>query len=70
MKDCIVKNQPLLSQRDLLRPSIRTVENTQAIQGIQTVLIDHDDKLSDQSVHQLSGKDVRGRDWINGGIQG
>ena len=47
MKDYIVKNQPLLGQRELLRLSLQTSENTQAIQGIQTVLIDHDDKLSD-----------------------
>ena len=47
MKDYIVKNQPLLGQRELLRLSMQTAENTQTIQGIQTVLIDHDDKLSD-----------------------
>lgn len=46
MKDYIVENQPLLGQRDLLRLSLQTSENTQAIQDLQTVLIDHDDKLS------------------------
>ena len=47
MKDYIVENQQLLGQRELLRLSMQTSENTQAIHGIQTVLIDHDDKLSD-----------------------
>jgi len=47
MKDYIVDNQSLISQRDLLRLSVQTSENTQAIQGMQTVLLDHDDKLSD-----------------------
>ena len=46
MKDYIVDNQPLLSQRDLLRLSMQMSENTQALQGMQTVLMDHDDKLS------------------------
>ncbi len=47
MKDYIIENQPLLGQRELLRLSLQTSENTQSIQGIQTVLLDHDDKLSD-----------------------
>lgn len=47
MKDYIIQNQPLLGQRELLRLSLQTSENIQAIDRIQTMLIDHDDKLSE-----------------------
>ena len=47
MKDYIVKNQPLIDQRELLRLSIQMSDNTQAIQNMQTVLMDHDNKLTD-----------------------
>ena len=51
MKDYIVKNQPLIDQRELLRLSMQMSDNTQAIQNMQTVLMDHDDKLTDVLEH-------------------
>ena len=53
MKDYIVENQPLVSQRELLRLSMQMSDNTQAIQTMQSALTDqhkmlleHDDKLT------------------------
>ena len=53
MKDYIVENQGLVSQRDILRISIQTAENTEAIRNVQAFLIDqrrwlleHYDKLA------------------------
>ena len=38
MKDYIVENQPLVSQRDYLRLSMQTNENTEAIRNVQMML--------------------------------
>ena len=53
IKDYIVKIQGLVSQRDILRISIQTAENTEAIRNVQAFLIDqrrwlleHYDKLA------------------------
>ena len=52
MKDYIVDTQGLAYQRDLLRVSMQTTENTEAIRSVQTMLseqqkllMEHDDKL-------------------------
>ena len=52
MKDYIVDTQGLAEQRDLLRLSIQTTENTEAIKNVQSLLtqqqkllMEHDDKL-------------------------
>ena len=52
MKDYIAETQGLVTQRDLLRLSMQTTENTAAIRNIHTMLeeqqkmlLDHDDKL-------------------------
>jgi hypothetical protein len=52
MKDYIVQNQPLIAQHDLLRLSMQTTENTEAIKNVQSllteqqrILLEHDDKL-------------------------
>ena len=54
MKDYIVENQNLVSQRDLLRISMQTSENTETIRNVQNIIMDqqkllleHDDKLAD-----------------------
>ena len=47
MKDYIVENQSLVGQRDLLRISIQTAENTEAIRQVQVMMREHDDKLAD-----------------------
>ena len=54
MKDYITETQGLVTQRDLLRLSMQTTENTEAIRNIHTMLeeqqkmlLDHDDKLVD-----------------------
>lgn len=54
MKDYIVQNQKLVSQRDILRISMQTTENTEVIRSVQAMLLDqqnllleHDDKLVD-----------------------
>ncbi len=47
MKDYIVENQSLVSQRDLLRISMQTAENTEAIRQVQLMMREHDDKLAD-----------------------
>ena len=54
MKDYIIDNQPLVSQRELLHLSMQISDNTQAIQSVRSVLTDqhkmlmeHDDKLTD-----------------------
>ena len=53
MKDYIIENQPLVSQRDYLRLSMQTTENTEAIRNVQMMLQDqqkllmkHDDLLA------------------------
>ena len=60
MKDYIIDTQGLVSQRDLLRLSIQTTENTEAIKNVQSILTDqqrllleHDDKLAD-ALEQIS----------------
>ena len=52
MKDYIVETQGLASQRDVLRISIQTTENTEAIINVQNLLaqqqkllVEHDDKI-------------------------
>ena len=52
MKDYIVDTQGLAAQRDLLRLSLQTTENTEAIRNVQLILteqqrllVEHDDKL-------------------------
>ena len=52
MKDYIVETQGLVSQRDILRLSVQTAENTEAIRNIQSslqeqqkMLLEQDDKL-------------------------
>ena len=52
MKDYITETQRLITQRDLLRLSVQTTENTEAIRSIHTlledqqrILLEHDDKL-------------------------
>ena len=52
MKDYITETQRLITQRDLLRLSVQTTENTEAIRSIHTLLedqqrllLEHDDKL-------------------------
>ncbi|MBO4904446.1 MAG: ORF6N domain-containing protein [Lachnospiraceae bacterium] len=52
MKEYIIDTQGLITQRDLLRVSIQTTENTEAIRSIhsmiedqQKLLLEHDDKL-------------------------
>ena len=52
MKDYIAETQGLVTQRDLLRLSMQTTENTEAIRSIHTMLeeqqkmlLEHDDKL-------------------------
>ena len=52
MKDYITETQGLVTQRDLLRLSMQTTENTEAIRNIHTMLeeqqkmlLDHNDKL-------------------------
>ncbi len=54
MKDYIAENRGLVTQRDLLRLSLQTTENTEAIRSIHTMLeeqqkmlLEHDDKLVD-----------------------
>ncbi len=54
MKDYIAETQGLVTQRDLLRLSMQTTENTEAIRSIHTMLeeqqkmlLEHDDKLVD-----------------------
>ena len=54
MKDYIAETQGLVTQRDLLRLSIQTTENTEAIRSMHTMLeaqqkmlLEHDDKLVD-----------------------
>ncbi|MBR2822608.1 MAG: ORF6N domain-containing protein [Clostridia bacterium] len=54
MKDYITETQGLVTQRDLLRLSMQTTENTEAIRTIHTMLeeqqkmlLEHDDKLVD-----------------------
>lgn len=54
MKDYIIETQGLVSQRDMLRLSMQTSENTDAIRNIQNMvaeqqkmLLEHDDKLID-----------------------
>ena len=53
MKDYIIVNQPLASQRDYLRLSMQTTENTEAIRNVQAMiqeqqrlLMKHDDLLA------------------------
>ena len=53
MKDYVVENQSLVSQRDLLKISMQTADNTEAIRQVQSVimnqqklLLEHDDKLA------------------------
>ena len=52
MKDYIVDTQGLAAQRDLLRLSFQTTQNTEAIKNVQSILteqqrllVEHDDKL-------------------------
>ena len=54
MKDYIAETQGLVTQRDLLRLSMQTTENTEAIRNIHTLLeaqqrmlLEHDEKLVD-----------------------
>ena len=47
MKDYIIQNQSLITQRDYLRLSMQVSDTQQAVQSIQTQLIDHGDKLND-----------------------
>ena len=54
MKDYIAQTQGLVTQRDLLRLSMQTTENTEAIRSLHTLLeqqqrmlLEHDDKLVD-----------------------
>ena len=54
MKDYIADTRGLVTQRDLLRLSMQTTENTEAIRSIHTmlenqqkILLEHDDKLVD-----------------------
>lgn len=61
MKDYIVDTQGLAMQRDLLRLSIQTTENTEAIKNVQSILteqqkllIEHDDRLMG-AFEQISG---------------
>ena len=54
MKEYIVENRNLVSQRDFLRLSMQTTVNTEAVRSVQALLTDqqhllleHDDKLAD-----------------------
>ena len=54
MKDYIIETQGLVTQRDLLRLSMQTTENTEALRSMHTILenqqkllLEHDDKLVD-----------------------
>ena len=53
MKDYIVDTQGLATQRDFLRLSMQTTENTEAIKNVQTILMEHDDKLAN-ALEQIS----------------
>lgn len=53
MKDYIVDTQGLATQRDFLRLSMQTTENTEAIKKVQTILMEHDDKLAN-ALEQIS----------------
>ena len=47
MKDYIVQNQPLITQRDYLRLSMQVSDTQQAVQGIKNQLIEQGDRLND-----------------------
>ena len=48
MKDYIIETQGLASQRDVLRLSMQTMENTEAIRNLQSTVIDQQRLLADQ----------------------
>ena len=48
MKDYIVENQALVTQRDLLRLSMQTAENADAIRGMHTMISDQKKILHEQ----------------------
>ena len=64
MKDYIVENQSLVSQRDLLRISMQTAENTEAIRQMQVMMREHDDKLADV-LEQLSATVKSSEIWYS-----
>ena len=48
MKDYIVETQGLVSQRDLLRVSMQTAENAEAIRSVQSTMLTQQKEISDQ----------------------
>lgn len=48
MKDYIVETRGLVSQRDLLRVSMQTAENAEAIRSVQSTMLTQQKKISDQ----------------------
>ena len=75
MKDYIVETQDLVSQRDLLRLSLQTNENTEAIRRLQSwldeqqkivaeqqkLLLEHDDMLAEAltEITELTSSDMK-----------
>ena len=53
MKEYIVDTHGLATQRDFLRLSMQTTENTEALKNVQTILMEHDDKLAN-ALEQIS----------------
>ena len=64
VKDYIVENQGLVGQRDLLRISMQTAENTEAIRQMQVMMREHDDKLADV-LEQLSATVKSSEIWYS-----
>ena len=50
MKDYIIETQGLVTQRDLLRLSMQTTENTEAIRSMHTMLEDQQKLLLEQEM--------------------
>ena len=48
MKDYITETQGLVTQRDMLRLSMQTSENTETIRQIQSLLDEHQRTVADQ----------------------
>jgi len=58
MKDYIVENQPIISQRDILRLSLQTSENTEAIRSMQSLLGSQQKMVADQQKLLLEHDDM------------
>ena len=57
MKDYIVETQGLVSQRDILRLSMQTAENTEAIRNMQSSLQEQQKEIADQQKKILEHDD-------------